>query len=88
MLELELERGLGPRPARQPKRNGPSGKIPFREFSRQWSGEGLVAGPGQTATKEPSLREPKDRPEGLGLLGRARRAGPPPAQPHTSPGGA
>lgn len=35
MLELELERGLGPRPARQAKRKGPPGKIPFREFSRQ-----------------------------------------------------
>ena len=46
MLELELEQGLGPRPARQAKRKGPPGKIPFREFSRQWSGEGLVAGPG------------------------------------------
>ena len=88
MLELELERGLGPRPARQAKRKGPPGKIPFREFSRQWSGEGLVAGPRQMATKERSVREPKDRPEGLGLRGQARRAGPPPAQPHTSPGGA
>lgn len=88
MLELELEQGLGPRPARQAKRKGPPGKIPFREFSRQWSGEGLVAGPGQMAIKEPSVQEPEDRPEGLGLRGPARGAGSPPAQPHTSSGGA
>lgn len=65
MLELELERGLGPRLARQPKRKGPSGKIPFREFSRQWSGEGLVAGPSRSHLHCPGLAAPRS----LGPLG-------------------
>lgn len=66
LLELELELGLGPRTgsARQAKRRGPPGKIPFREFSRQWSGEGLVAGPGQMAIKKPSVRQPNAGQEG------------------------
>lgn len=55
-LELEPEPGLGlrpglepepePGPAKQAKCKGLPGKIPFREFSRQWSGEGFVAAPG------------------------------------------
>ena len=68
ILELELGLGLGLGPgtgsARQAKRKGPPGRIPFREFSRQWSGEGLVAGPGQMAIKEPSVHQPSARQEG------------------------
>lgn len=66
LLELELGLGLGPGTgsARQVKRKGPPGKIPFREFSRQWSGEGLVAGPGQMAIKKPSVHQPNARQEG------------------------
>lgn len=45
LLKLELEQGLGlgPGPVTQVKRRGLMGKIPFREFSRQCRGEGMVA---------------------------------------------
>lgn len=62
-LELQPEPGLGPGLglARQAKRRGLPGKIPFREFSRQWSGEGIVAVPGQMTTKGPPVCQPDDR---------------------------
>lgn len=58
-LEQELEPGLGP--TRQAKPKGPPGRIPFREFSRQCSGEGLLGGPGQTTAEEPSVHRPYGR---------------------------
>lgn len=68
-LELELEPGLGLGPAKQAKRKGLPGKIPFREFSRQRSGEGFGAAPGQTATEEHSVHRLDDRQEAPLALG-------------------
>lgn len=61
-LELEPGLGLGLGPAKQAKRKGLPGKIPFREFSRQWSGDSFVAAPWQMTT-EHSVHQPDDRPE-------------------------
>lgn len=43
MLELEQGLGLGAGPVTQVNRKGLTGKIPFRELSRQCRGEGMVA---------------------------------------------
>lgn len=62
-LQPELELGLGLGPAKQAKRKGLPGKIPFRELSRRWSGEGSAAAPGQMTTEGPSVHQPDDRKE-------------------------
>lgn len=54
-LQPELELGLGLGPAKQAKRKGLPGKIPFRELSRRWSGEGSAAAPSWRHLHGPGL---------------------------------
>jgi len=58
LLKGSLGLGLGLGPAKQAKRRGLPGKIPFREFSRQWSGEGFVAAPSWSHLHGPGLGAP------------------------------
>lgn len=74
--ELEVELGPGPGPAKQAKRRGFPGKIPFRELSRQWSGEGAVAVPGPTTTEDPLSFRLRTGRKSCCLHEQARKAGP------------